>query len=205
MTSIIQSIPWTCEERNCPAGWHLANYWIDTTNGGYTVDRYGDGDHEDIEAEDIPTAEETTEAWSEYAQYVAKMGEDPLGEYTVSYYIPVIEHWRLEIHKSLSGPIVALASRNNRRVALQELPQRVRDYMHVTSGQNPTLLYLSIAWGELLDCSEITPHKRWPDIIAIAKFTLVHKKPRKDSAIRRDIIAAAKLPRVPLPLTPYPL
>lgn len=192
MTDIIQSTPWACGERNCPVGWHLANYWIDTDNGGYTVDRYGDGDHENIEAEDIPTAEEDTKAWSEYAQHVIEAGEDPLSEYTVSYYTLVIEHWRLEIHKSLSRPTIAIASRNNRRVALEELPQHVRDYMTVAPSQNPRLLQLNTAWEELIDCPEVTPHKRWPDIIAIAKFELKHKKPRKDSAIRRDITAAAK-------------
>ena len=53
MTEIIETMPWNCGERDCPVGWHQSNYWVQE-DGSYTVDNYGDGDHDDIDEDELP-------------------------------------------------------------------------------------------------------------------------------------------------------
>jgi hypothetical protein len=86
MTDLIMSVPWTCDHKDgCPTGWHLSHYWTVGSGSGYTIDTYGDGDHEYLDEEDLPTPEEFEEAWGAYYIYVAESGEDPLGELNVKH------------------------------------------------------------------------------------------------------------------------
>ena len=77
MTEIIETMPWNCGERDCPVGWHQSNYWVQE-DGSYTVDNYGDGDHDDIDEDELPSSEEVDESWRQYYADSAETGCDPL-------------------------------------------------------------------------------------------------------------------------------
>lgn len=94
---IIMEIPWHCGESDCPAGWHMSNYWIDDSSElGYTVDNYADGDHVDCEESDVPSHDEYEAAWRRYNKDVAETGADPLGQFNVKRTRP--ETWTVELH-----------------------------------------------------------------------------------------------------------
>jgi hypothetical protein len=194
MHDIYQSTPWSCGERDCPVGWHLANYW--TSEDGYTVDRYGDGDHEDIDFDDIPTSDEHEQAWRSYFQHVVDTGEDPLSELPVKAFTTATYSWRLQLHKGINGVVICLASRNQRRLPPASLPREVLEYMHATVGPMNSVTVL-IPWDELITFPEVTLNKRFPSICAVARFTLPVSRPRPASAIQRELRQAA-LARLPV-------
>jgi hypothetical protein len=184
MCHIIQSIPWSCGERSCPVGWHLANYWIN--EDGYSVDRYGDGDHEDIEHDDVPAHAEYVQAWGSYYEHIAKTLQDPLFDLQVKTKVATNCLWRLQLQKSIGGVVICLASRNRRRVSLSTLPQEVLDYMHATCGPMNRVV-TSLSWDELVACPEVTPSKRFPSICAVAEFRLSISRPRSAKSVQRDL------------------
>lgn len=135
MDDIIASIPWSCAfDDGCAAGWHLANYWSNE-DGTYTIDSYGDGDHETIEESDLPTAQAETQAWKEYQQYVAREGKDPLGEFSVKTSRSAVQHWQARfrnwIGSSENGLIFVGAKRRGQKTWIRgsDLPVPVRDYL----------------------------------------------------------------------------
>lgn len=76
MEDIIYSIPWEDD------GWFLASYW-QYEDGTYSVDNYTDGDHETIEAEELPTPEEIDEAWGNYYLFCLETGTEPLNDSSI--------------------------------------------------------------------------------------------------------------------------
>lgn len=125
VADIFDTIPWQCGERDCrsPGGWHKSNIWVDdTADTGYTIDRYSDGDHDDLDPEDVPSADESRAAWAEYATWVAQEGQDPLGEYMVP---RTVTHQRrtysVTIAKSVIGLMVVRLRRNHRSIPLDEI------------------------------------------------------------------------------------
>jgi hypothetical protein len=191
MSDIFMTLPWNCGERNCPVGWHLSNYWI--SDDGYTVDQYGDGDHESVDADDLPSSKEHEDAWRSYWQHVADTGEDPLGElglrvkeYTVS--TPL---WRIQLQKGITEVVLVAASRNGRRCTPSSLPPEVMDYMEASRSPGGAIT-TSLSWGELSACPEITLSRRFPSIIAVARFQLPIKKPRPKGTIQRERRTRAK-------------
>ena len=102
MNDIIAEMPWHCGERDCPVGWHKINYWIQL-DGGYTVDSYSDGDHEDIDEEDLPSVEKIDAAWERYRKDVVATGEDPLSQYSVSHTYKRRARYKIEFRNSIGG------------------------------------------------------------------------------------------------------
>jgi hypothetical protein len=81
---IILSMPWQCGDSDCdaPGTWHKGTYWIDdTADTGYTHDEFTDGDHEEVEESDLPSAEDEIRAWAEYRLWALDNQADPLGEF----------------------------------------------------------------------------------------------------------------------------
>lgn len=103
MTEPIFHIPWHCEDSDCPTHWHLATYWFGDCK--YTVDLYTDGDHEEIDQEDLPSPEAHDEAWAEYVEYCRTTGEDPVGEFcwAVPKSTKSIERWEACFRITLMG------------------------------------------------------------------------------------------------------
>ena len=90
------SIPWYCDNKDCPHDWHLATYWVEWRQEDgedvyeYTDDSYSDGDHQPVSKDEVPRQKEVERAWKDYYEWVADEGEDPLGEFFVlrSFHVP---------------------------------------------------------------------------------------------------------------------
>lgn len=113
MTDIIQTMPWHCGERDCPVGWHQANYWVQE-DGSFTMDTYNDGDHEDIDEDDLPSSDEVDESWRQYYADSAETGCDPLDALPVPATRKRKRTWQVEIRTSICGPLLARYRRNGR-------------------------------------------------------------------------------------------
>ncbi len=131
MTDIITSEAWNCGERDCPAQWHKADYWISDT--GYTVDRYADGDHEEIEEDEVPTFDEIDESWRRYYADVAETGKDVLGELIVPQVRSRRVKWQVVFSRSILGTTLRSARRNGRGPWLRsiDLPDEVIEFLDV--------------------------------------------------------------------------
>ena len=133
---IIATVAWSCDETDgctSPGGWHMSNYWLDDeVETGYTEDRYADGDHEYIEEKDLPTPEDVTRSWTEYAEWVAENGLDPLGNYMVPKDVTTqTRHYTVTLRDSLLGVFVWRLRRNGRTLPLDHIEQtpEVRDWL----------------------------------------------------------------------------
>jgi hypothetical protein len=147
MTDIIATIPWHCGEKDCPVGWHEANYWYYTDGpnaGEYSEDSYGDGDHEFIDEKDVPTPEEIEKAESAYKAYVEETGEDPLGYFTRYNTKERVENYTFDLSRSIVGIRVRRWRRgkgewNDHNV---DPPQHVMDFVGLT--RTPGQAYLVV-------------------------------------------------------------
>lgn len=178
MSDIIASVPWSCDERDCCVDWHIANYWC---GDEYTVDSYGDGDHEPIEEGDVPTPEAVAEAWATYARFVAETGRDPLGEYTVKRTRTITERWSVKIGRSILGLVVADVRRNRRRVEMRDIPAHVREYLTVA----PESKHRLILTATEADMPEVKIG-RWHS------FTIEREVPRPASLVAAELRSAAR-------------
>jgi hypothetical protein len=125
----IACIPWNEDYSN---NWNRATYWLDdSSETGYTLDCLSDGDHEEIDEEDLPGFDKQDKAWKEYAEYVATNGADPLSEYTVPTRYRRHETWQIEVTNSI-GCVRLLRSRKNGRgkwLFWQQLPENIAEYL----------------------------------------------------------------------------
>lgn len=133
MGDIICRVPWHCGEQDCLVGWHLGSYWI--TNDGYTYDEFGDGDHEDIDEDEIPSYDERDDAWAAYWNDVVRTGQDPLGQLPVDSVRKVMRTWQVEVRQWIgasSDGLMLLHARRNARgpwKRAEELPKSLLDYL----------------------------------------------------------------------------
>lgn len=197
---IIMSIPWHCGDSDCPVGWHLANYWIDTSaDTGYTCDHYSDGDHEEVEESEVPDHEEYDRRWREYHQYVADMGEDPLGEFMVTRTFKERQKWTFIIARGIAGLYLRQARRGRGDWTIaRDLPMPVAEFMCLTEwgSQFPRIRNkLDVPWKTVQEmaeaCKELTMTS---EFMGAARFegVLTIEVPRKESAIQRDLQRAAR-------------
>ena len=133
MEGIIATMPWHCGERDCPVGWHQANYWI-CEDGTYSVDNDADGDHETIGQADLPTGEEIGSAWEKYRKDVRATGEDVLGEYMVDYTYRRKARYTLAFRNSIGGAMLVGWKRGRGKWSIENPPIEVRDYMLLNDG-----------------------------------------------------------------------
>jgi hypothetical protein len=149
MDDIIAEIPWCCGEKDCETQWHQANYWLDDA-GEYTVDSYADGDHDGCDKDDVPDANEITEAWRSYACHVVETGNDPLGNYMVKRDRKDRQAWEFRFEPSPAGTVVTRVRRAGRDYDLTEVPERICGFLGV---DQETLPYVigppQIAHGEM--------------------------------------------------------
>ena len=113
MGDIIQTVPWHCGERDCLVGWHQANYWWQE-DGSFSMDAYSDGDHEDIEKDELPSDDEVDEAWRKYYADSVETGLDPLDALPVPATRKRKRTWQCEIANSICGPVLRRCRRNGR-------------------------------------------------------------------------------------------
>ena len=200
MEEIILQMPWQCGDNDCkaPGGWHMASYWThppyyvpeeegeDAPVASYTVDEFTDGDHEDIEEDDLPSVEKAEAAQDEYLRWVAEHGEDPLGQVYVAPRTPEERQWQLLFRRGI-GHTYFFGGRPRARGPMlppEELPEHVREYCEVTRLEShPRLWVFARSWTSL--CGDL---ERNPDIT-------VQHLPHNEQGLFRKILATIPNPR----------
>ena len=187
MSDIMFSMAWQCGDKDCKVQWHQSNYWCYSKGDGdspYSVDTYGDGDHEDIDEEDLPTGGEIEMSWIEYSRHVAATGEDPLGEFYVNKSVKVREAWRFRFAPSILGVVVTKAQRNKKDYDVRNLPQHVAEYLRLKPKSN--VLYDFPKWEDFASAVEGVKPNVW------FKDHIERHVSRNPETVKGELIALAK-------------
>lgn len=143
MSDVWCSIPWRCDDKDCPYEWHKATYWTcdcgEEWCKGWTYDSHSDGDHEHVDEK----PEDERPAWVEYSKWVIENREDPLGEFIVSHTKRTLETWECVFmgptNPDYKGPAnaVFLCARRGRGefTGAENLPEWLQDYLGFTRDQ----------------------------------------------------------------------
>ena len=195
MDDITASIPWHCGNSDvCGVGWHKASYWLN--DDGYACDNYSDGEHEPVDESDLPSPDDERDAWAEYRQHVAATGSDPLSEYSVPRTARSTQTWELAFRNSIGGTICCWGRRNRRgpHVRADDLPEQVRDYLclEMRPGAARNYYYPEGMAQLKLDvaqegCRVVRDRSHYRFVVKVEVST-----PRPESAVRRDLMTAAK-------------
>lgn len=184
MEDIICTIPLQCGEKDCAAQWHLRYFWA--YDDGTFSECDADGNHNDIDADDIPSADAETQAWREYAAWVAETGVDPLREYAVARTIKRHEVWRIRVRPSVLGAVVYQVMRNRKRYDPRELPAHVAQYLTIDAQKRNGAM---IAFPDYEDFRARFPKYRlgrW------MRIDIKHDVPRSASVVTRELKRAAR-------------
>jgi len=196
----MMTAPWSCGERDCPVGWHLSTYFLDSeSESGYSVSPYGDGDFEDISEDEIPTCEEHSRAWSEYHRHVLRTGEEPLEEYIgVRGHYSQPQTWQLKIETSPDGPRLQGARRGARGPWTKEIPKHVYEFMELEKTEQGEFVLTEYTqedpelgeswyWDVLSRKTEEWTPQRARTCAAQGILRLKIDVPRSDIAVQQDL------------------
>jgi hypothetical protein len=184
MDDIIASVAW----RDDDGGWHQANYWCypKPKRSRYTVDNYGDGDHEDCRLRDIPGTAEIAASWREYAKYVVETGEDPLNNYFVRRRRTLTERWGFKFAPTLGGVLLVQARRMGKVYYWRNLPPHVVEFLDLDPQANTARLGGMESWAEFERLVPGVKNKVW------SYHTITHDVSRSAETIRRERKALAR-------------
>lgn len=183
MSEIICTQAWTCGDKDCTAQWHVRNFWA-YGDGTYSVDEYSDGDHEGCDIEDIPSPEEISASWREYAQHVAETGEDPLSNYYVRRHQTKQQSWSFCFGNSIVGPVLLRALHGRRRVLGLDLPFHIREFLNLHRDGRRLLDFAT--WEDFTaGAPDIKPGK-W------VHYKIDYRQPRNPETIVRELRNAAR-------------
>jgi hypothetical protein len=177
-SEIWASMPWMCDDKDCPAVWHQKNYWIHTKGKRtiFEVDDYADGcDGEIIDEDDLPSAGEINAAWIEYSKWVLETNSDPLGEFMVNYDHKVKQVWEVKVSRSLKGPCLVHVRRRSRKdgerwhyYERRELPEDFKTYLGIEndfvvspSGYQEMPVTTRTSWEDWKKFLGEEPKKKW--------------------------------------------
>ena len=185
MDDILFSMAWHCGDKDCPVGWHKRSFWIycrgkRTT---YSVDDFGDGDHESCTKRDLPTDAEVEQSWLDYSRDVAQTGEDPLGEFMVKYWRKAKERWECRLHATPANEVELHAMRRRgvyyTADKLAELPDYVKQYMMFVDDGT-------------LDINVDDAREAGLEFDKWSAQTIEREIPRDPAIVRRELQAAAR-------------
>lgn len=182
MADILMSLPEACGERDCAVGWHIRHIWV-YADGTYSQCD-ADGNHDDIDADDVPSVEEHAAAWLEYSRHVAATGEDPLCEFYVARTRKRREAWRVQIVNSIVGPIAARFTRGRRDVPRDSLPEHIVGYLNLDSARRRLRDFA--AWPDLEAAGVALSRNGWH------AFHLDVDTPRRADLVARELKRAAR-------------
>jgi hypothetical protein len=159
-------------------GWYLSTYW--SHEDGFTVDRFTDGDHDEIAEEELPTMDEFERGWRDYYGHVASTGEDPLGQCLAR--ATRRERWSFRFSNSILGPVLVAARRGRTPIDYRDLPAHVREYLTLEGASRQiTSLPTWAAFREAVP--GVRPHQ-WLHVTLDG--------PRPEAARRRETRAIAR-------------
>jgi len=128
MDYIMVEIPWQCGDKDCSMSWHKASYWTDE-EGNYWVDYVSNSDRDTVDESDVPSFEKQEAAWKRYQAYVAKTGEDPLGEYLVKASYNRKARYILQFRNSIGGALLCRWKRGRGTWTSATPPEEVIGHM----------------------------------------------------------------------------
>jgi hypothetical protein len=132
---IISTIPYFCDD--CDT-WHLSHYWYYPDDGTYS-ECDSDGNHEDCDESDVPTAEQELQAWRDYYRYVAREGKDPVGQFSLPSSGKVSRRWQARVRNWIGAKTQGLKVSGVRRrgkgpwIDPKEAPSEVAEYISLTN------------------------------------------------------------------------
>ncbi len=183
-TDIISTVAWQCGNKDCgsPGGWHVGNYWTQD-EGGYTYDKFSDGDHDDCAESALPSADEIEKSWRRYSEWVLANGEDPLGNFMVKRTVQVQQPWHFRFNPAIIGPMLVGARLGRKAFTHRNVPEHVREYLNLSSqGQ----LQDFKTFPELQVAQPLVKPGRWFRVI------LDHQQCRSDKAYVRELKTLAR-------------
>lgn len=182
MDDIIMSLPESCGERSCQVGWHIRHIWAYADGSYSSCD--ADGNHYDMDPDDVPSAAEHAAAWLEYSRHVAETGTDPLHEFLVSRVSRRREAWSVRIVNSITGPRVSNIRRGNREIERDNLPAHVVSYLNLDATRRRLQDFAT--WAELQAAGVVVSRTGWH------KFSLDVDVPRRADIVARELKRAAR-------------
>lgn len=186
MGDIICTVPEACDDKDCPAAWHLSHYWV-YDDGTYSVCD-SDGNHDPCDEDDVPSWEQVEAAWLEYSRHVAATGCDPLGEFMVARTTKRKERYTAAFRKGIAGPVLIKLTRGGKSVPVHEIPGRVAEFLMIKRTNNPNCNTFDGDWETLAACDGVKVYRG----VARITFTIEHGEPRGDAAVSADLRRAAR-------------
>lgn len=188
---ILATVAWQCGDKDCTAsgGWHKGNYW---SNGKkWTYDAFGDGDHEEIDENEIPSSEEEVNSLIDYARWVLANGDDPLDNYIVKRSRTIKEVWFFRFSRSILGSVMCQAKHGKRLYLPREVPKHVAQYLNLVPlngrPEIPTGKMQDFkSWQEFVDAVPGVKQSVW------FRADIEHNQPRSSAAYARELRAAAR-------------
>ena len=211
MSDVIMEMPYNCGEKDCPVGWHKTSYHIRMDGAGYTVCDE-DGDHEDIDEEELPSWDEYDKAWNRYYKDVAWSGTDPLDQFMVRDTYKAKRRYKVEIRNSIGGVMVCGWKQGRKPWSFKHLPRSVAEYLlcykydekfNMIYGRRPLKepfpdvapVDAGYRWDEFMEVvrsdktiDKITRSRR----VTVLHLLLEEKIERKKSAVERELKARAR-------------
>jgi hypothetical protein len=186
---ILFSVPWQCDEKDCPVegGWHKETYWIDGRR--YTCDSFSDGDHETVAKRDLPSMESVNDSWRQYSEWVLEHGTDPLCEFLVGRETKRVRKYSATFTDSIGGLLlVKVRTAGGRAVPLTQMPDELETYLNVEAkGLNfyPRDLASVDECRTLTGCKVRRVHDRWDATFTCEVEFRVPKNPKVVAAALR--------------------
>lgn len=134
-----------------------------------------------------------------YEEYVAKTGDDPLGQFYVRTRIEAKQKWQVRFSNSIGGPVLFGARRNGRGEwshSGEGCPQGLLEFLELEQ-RNPTGVHRFTGEGgmDTLCCWAVSDERvKFQRDSRYLKMmvTIDANRPRSESAIRRDLKRAAR-------------
>jgi hypothetical protein len=144
-----------------------------------------DGNHDDIDADDVPSADEVGNRWRDYSRYVIETGEDPLREFFIKRETIKREIWYFRIVPSILGACVKQARHGKRSdFDPRYLPQHVAAYLNAAVKSNALQDFPK--WKQFEEAFPSYKPGTW------MRHVIEHLAPRDSGTIARELQAAAR-------------
>jgi len=180
MDDIIAQMPWKCDDNDCHHHWHLRSFWA-YDDGTFSQDDFTDGDHENIDGDDVPTCDQINLSWRKYAEWVLENGVDPLKNYHIDTHKAVKAEYTVKLSKTTAGLRVVSWRRGHGKYQSGDPPKTMLDYINAKPFNGGT----------------ITDQETIATIIGFLvknrlRLCFEEKRPVRTKTIRKKLVTAAR-------------
>lgn len=161
-------------------GWTLRHYWMYGDGTLSVCD--SDGNHDDVDQSELPSAEMVCAAWLTYSRFVAKTGTDPIGEFLVKRERKTVATFYFRGVRSIVGPKFMVKRKGDRN------PYRSPE----TYGKDVAAFFTCESLDEISPSDSVTITGRTCNAASQVtgirgRATIELKTPRGERAIRREL------------------